>query len=90
MRYVQAKEFGEAEVWMNERLMRAAPQYFAEFITAFEDGEQRNAPQRGPVRRNAYPISASCPWLMRAPLAQLCSGQDLLELDVHAFSGRMR
>ena len=34
---------------MNERLMRAAPQYFAEFITAFEDGEQRTAPQRGPV-----------------------------------------
>ena len=71
VRYVQAKEFGEAEVWMNERLMRAAPQYFAEFITAFEDGEQRNTPQRGPVRRNAYPISASCLWLMRAPLAQL-------------------
>ena len=46
---LQAKEFGEAEVWMNERLMRAAPQYFAQFITAFEDGEQRNAPQRGPV-----------------------------------------
>jgi hypothetical protein len=35
---VQAKEFGEAEVWMNERLMRVAPAHIAEFITAFEDG----------------------------------------------------
>ena len=52
---VQAKEFGEAEVWMNERLMRAAPQYFAQFITAFEDGEQRNAPQRGPVSLSSPP-----------------------------------
>lgn len=50
---LQAKEFGEAEVWMNERLMRAAPQYFAEFITAFGDGEQRSMPQRGPVSRLA-------------------------------------
>ncbi|KAK9809673.1 hypothetical protein WJX73_003046 [Symbiochloris irregularis] len=33
----QAQEFGEAEVWMNERLMRAAPKYFAKFITAFEE-----------------------------------------------------
>jgi hypothetical protein len=37
---VQAKEFGEAEVWMNERLMRAAPSCFAQFITAFEDGDR--------------------------------------------------
>ena len=34
----QAKEFGEAEVWMNERLMRAAPECYAEFITAFDEG----------------------------------------------------
>jgi len=40
---------------MNERLMRAAPQYFAQFITAFEDGEQRNAPQRGPVSLSSAP-----------------------------------
>ena len=58
---MQAKEFGEAEVWMNERLMRAAPQYFAEFITAFEDSEQRIGPQRGPVRCSALLISTSCP-----------------------------
>ncbi len=38
---VQAKEFGEAEVWMNERLMRAAPAHIAKFITAFEDGSGR-------------------------------------------------
>ena len=55
--FVQAKEFGEAEVWMNERLMRAAPQYFAEFITAFEDNEQRIGPQRGPVRLSTAPFS---------------------------------
>ena len=40
---------------MNERLMRAAPQYFAEFITAFADSEQRATPQRGPVRYSALP-----------------------------------
>ena len=34
---MQAKEFGEAEVWMNERLMRSAKTHFAEFVTAFEE-----------------------------------------------------
>ncbi len=33
----QAKEFGAAEVWMNERLMRAAPESCAQFLAAFED-----------------------------------------------------
>ena len=33
----QANEFGEAEVWMNERLMRTAPSGFASFVTAFEE-----------------------------------------------------
>eukprot|EP00884_Botryococcus_braunii_P013258 jgi/Botrbrau1/21933/Bobra.0249s0056.1 len=33
----KATEFGEAEVWMNERLMRVAPNHIAQFITAFED-----------------------------------------------------
>ena len=37
---VQAKEFGEAEVWMNERLMRVAPSSFAKFVTAFEEQNQ--------------------------------------------------
>lgn len=34
----KAKEFGEAEVWMNERLMRLPKRCCAEFITAFEEG----------------------------------------------------
>jgi len=33
----KANEFGEAEVWMNERLSRACPQTCAEFIAAFDD-----------------------------------------------------
>ena len=37
----KAKEFGEAETWMNERMMRAAPKMAAEFITAFADGDGR-------------------------------------------------
>ncbi|KAL3161226.1 hypothetical protein ABBQ38_009592 [Trebouxia sp. C0009 RCD-2024] len=43
----KAKEFGEAEVWMNERLMRAAPGCFAEFITAFE-AEEKSSKNKGP------------------------------------------
>lgn len=34
----KATEFGEAEVWMNERLARAAPQTCAKFLTAYSDG----------------------------------------------------
>ncbi|EFN52381.1 hypothetical protein CHLNCDRAFT_26777 [Chlorella variabilis] len=34
----KATEFGEAEVWMNERMMRVSPQSAARFITAFSDG----------------------------------------------------
>lgn len=33
----KATEFGEAEVWMNERMMRAAPGAAATFIAAFPD-----------------------------------------------------
>lgn len=33
----KATEFGEAEVWMNERMMRANPQVAAKFITAFSE-----------------------------------------------------
>ena len=47
---VQAKEFGEAEVWMNERLMRAAPGRFAEFVTAFEE-----RPPEGKARKSRQP-----------------------------------
>lgn len=67
--HAQAKEFGEAEVWMNERLMRAAPQYFAEFITAFEDGEQRTAPQRGPVSQPSPDYNESAPLIELHPSA---------------------
>lgn len=35
----KATEFGEAEVWMNERMSRAAPDVAARFITAFADGD---------------------------------------------------
>jgi serine/threonine protein kinase len=35
----KATEFGEAEVWMNERMMRASPSSIARFITAFADGD---------------------------------------------------
>ena len=54
---MQAKEFGEAEVWMNERLMRVAPRSVAEFITAFE--EQRPETKR---RKSAAPEPL---WLVR-------------------------
>lgn len=33
----KATEFGEAEVWMNERLTRAAPRHIAQYIGAFND-----------------------------------------------------
>jgi hypothetical protein len=34
----KAVEFGEAEVWMNERLMRSAQQAIACFLTAYTEG----------------------------------------------------
>ncbi|KAL4422647.1 hypothetical protein ABPG75_008844 [Micractinium tetrahymenae] len=34
----KAKEFGEAEAWMNERMTRVAPKAAAEFVTAFSEG----------------------------------------------------
>lgn len=37
----KATEFGEAEVWMNERLTRACPQACATFLTAYPDGPAR-------------------------------------------------
>lgn len=45
----KAKEFGQAEVYMNERMMRLGGQYCAEFITAF--GEK--APKVGNVLDDA-------------------------------------
>ena len=51
---MQATEFGEAEVWMNERLMRSAPNGFASFVTAFEEApavqsSRGAAPKAGPL-----------------------------------------
>lgn len=43
----KAKEFGEAEVWMNERLMRLPQKCCAEFITAFEEAPGQDLPWRG-------------------------------------------
>jgi hypothetical protein len=33
----KAKEFGQAETWMNERMMRVPGRHCAEFITAFDE-----------------------------------------------------
>lgn len=57
-----AKEFGEAEVWMNERLMRAAPKLFAKFITAFEEDKEE---PMSPVRSKARSDDEETPlWLV--------------------------
>jgi serine/threonine protein kinase len=40
----RAKGFGEAEVWMNERCMRACPSSIAQFITAFGETENIGDP----------------------------------------------
>ena len=53
---------------MNERLMRAAPRCFAQFVTAFDDGEARPQPTRGPAagqvlllfRSRALVVSTLC------------------------------
>lgn len=37
----KAKEFGEAEVWMNERMMRAGSSHIAKFVTAFTETAAR-------------------------------------------------
>ena len=37
------REFGMAEVWMNERLQRNCPKVAADFITAFEENDRKGA-----------------------------------------------
>lgn len=56
----RAKEFGEAEVWMNERLMRACPDAIAEFVSAFDETGRwgRHAALAGRCLANAEPPSA--------------------------------
>ena len=34
---MQADEFGEAEVWMNERLLQARDSYLATYVCAYEE-----------------------------------------------------
>lgn len=43
----QAKEFGQAEAWMNERLMRLGGKHAAEFITAFDETLTQRVPAAG-------------------------------------------
>lgn len=40
----KAKEFGEAEAWMNERISRCAPEAAAGFIAAFQDDSRPERP----------------------------------------------
>lgn len=55
----QAKEYGEAEVWMNERMMRTSPLSCAEFLGAFLDSP--SAPV-GPA--GAAAGLGGCVWLV--------------------------
>lgn len=58
----QAKEFGEAEVWMNERMSRVAGNHTAEFVTAFD--ESLSAPGGGAAAAPAGPLDNSSIWLV--------------------------
>ncbi|GFR46678.1 hypothetical protein Agub_g8295 [Astrephomene gubernaculifera] len=40
----KAKEFGEAEVWMNERMSRVPGNHTAEFVTAFDESLSATSP----------------------------------------------
>ena len=42
----QAKEFGQAEAWMNERMMRCSEKSVAEYITAFDGGVENPKRQK--------------------------------------------
>lgn len=58
---LQAKEFGEAEVWMNERMMRHSPRCAAEFLGAFLDAPPAGAV--GPAGA-AVGLGGSSVWLV--------------------------
>jgi hypothetical protein len=45
----QAKEYGEAEVWMNERIMRIGGKHCAEFITAFDESSPSTSERISPL-----------------------------------------
>ena len=80
---MQAKEFGEAEVWMNERLMRAAPRFFAKFITAFEEDKDETSkpgkPGLGPGQKLKASNADENPlWLVSSH-----ENQHLHDLNLH-------
>ncbi|KAG2452996.1 hypothetical protein HYH02_002333 [Chlamydomonas schloesseri] len=64
----KAKEFGEAEVWMNERMSRVAGHHVAEFVTAFD--ESLNVPlpaaagKRPAPAQPTSPLDANSIWLV--------------------------
>ncbi|PNW87375.1 hypothetical protein CHLRE_02g120250v5 [Chlamydomonas reinhardtii] len=55
----KAKEFGEAEVWMNERMSRVAGHHVAEFVTAFD--ESLNVPLPAAAGKRAAPVQPTSP-----------------------------
>ena len=54
---LQAKEYGEAEVWMNERMMRLGGDHIATFVTAFDERKRK-------VAAAAALTESSCIWLV--------------------------
>ncbi|PNH01077.1 Serine/threonine-protein kinase stt7, chloroplastic, partial [Tetrabaena socialis] len=67
----KAKEFGEAEVWMNERMNRVGGNHVAEFVTAFDEatavapapGQPGGRPSGAPLP-NVGPLDANAIWLV--------------------------
>jgi serine/threonine protein kinase len=74
----RATEFGEAEVWMNERVARAAPGAAAAFVAAFPDG----AGDAARLGAGPRPAAGSAPlWLVweyapGATLAELMASRE--------------
>ncbi|KAF6258518.1 kinase-like domain-containing protein [Scenedesmus sp. NREL 46B-D3] len=58
----KAKEFGEAEVWMNERMTRASPSSCAEFLGGFLDTPEPGQ-KVGPAGA-AVGLGGECVWLV--------------------------
>ncbi|KXZ54035.1 hypothetical protein GPECTOR_5g144 [Gonium pectorale] len=64
----KAKEFGEAEVWMNERMSRVPGNHVAEFVTAFD--EALNVPMPAAAGARSRPAGSPAPpvWGQGNPL----------------------
>ncbi|WIA41568.1 hypothetical protein OEZ86_008933 [Tetradesmus obliquus] len=58
----KAKEFGEAEVWMNERMSRTAPASCAQFLGGFLDTPEQ--PQKVGPAGAAVGLGGECVWLV--------------------------